>query len=550
MLDYDILETKISDYRGELAERLKKEGFKWEAVENFKENWDPNAEDFAEMFHRATEKVGDIFVYRMGLSPSGMIESFAREVDQNSVREMFRVLFDENLELGERLKYFKDESERLRAEGQKKFPKWKGHLQTPSAISTYLWLRYPDKYYIVNQNECKKAAKILKSDFKLIGRDEENQNIGNACKFYDLITEQLMKHPELRQILDENLSDDAYRDPQFHTLAIDFIFFLRYLKDDDGRRKGNSEKGETQGPPMTYSQQDFLSEVYMTEEKLNDLLGMLEYKKNIILQGAPGVGKTFAAKRLAYVKMGKKDDSHIKLVQFHQSYSYEDFVMGYKPVGEEGHFELVEGTFYEFCKEVEAKNQANGNKNETYFFIIDEINRGNLSKIFGELLLAIEDGYRDTDITLAYRRENGQEEKFSVPSNLYIIGMMNTADRSLALMDYALRRRFSFMELKPAYDTPSFKKYISSINSVLLDKVINGIKELNNVIETDASLGSGFCIGHSYFCNLEKNRDLNVHLKSIVYHDIIPTIEEYWFDNREILDKQREALTGLFDGKR
>ena len=183
-----------------------------------------------------------------------------------------------------------------------------------------------------------------------------------------------------------------------------------------------------------YTKSDFLDEVYMTEKRYENLVAVLRNKKNIILQGAPGVGKTFAARRLAWSMMGEKDDSRIEFVQFHQNYSYEDFMMGYKPV-EDG-FELKYGIFYRFCQK--AANQPD----KEFFFIIDEINRGNMSKIFGELLMLIEKDYRGTKATLAY---NGLS--FSVPKNLYIIGMMNTADRSLAMIDYALRRRFSFFEV-------------------------------------------------------------------------------------------------------
>ena len=546
MLDYDILEAEIADYQKVLADRLKQEGFKWEAVECFRENWNPSAEDFAEMFHRATEKTGDVFNHRMGLSPTGMIEDLAREVDQDSVRKMFEVLFDENMELGERLKYFKDESERLRAEGQKKFPKWKGHLQSPSAISTYLWLKYPDKYYIVNQNECKKAAKILKSDFELIGRDTENQNIGNVCRFYDKITERLLEHSELRQILDENLPDDAYRDPKFHTLTIDFVFYLRYREDGDN---GDTNGENNEDSHAAYGRQDFLKEVYMTENKLDDLLGMLKYKQNIILQGPPGVGKTFSARRLAYVIMGEKNDSHIEFVQFHQSYSYEDFVEGYKPAPPDGHFELESGVFIDFCE------KAASDPEKPYFFIIDEINRGNLSKIFGELLMAIEPSCRDNDVELVY-----SHRKFRVPKNLYIIGMMNTADRSLALMDYALRRRFGFITLKPAFgeNIASFDSYIESLQSLRLKNVIQMITRLNNDkdgISGDESLGAGFCIGHSYFCMSEKdwqkwsNSGKQEWLKNVVEYEILPTLQEYWFDDNHKYEKWAEELLSAVNGE-
>ena len=280
-----------------------------------------------------------------------------------------------------------------------------------------------------------------------------------------------------------------------------------------------------------YTKSDFLDEVYMSEKRYENLVAVLRNKKNIILQGAPGVGKTFAARRLAWSMMEEKDDSRIEFVQFHQNYSYEDFVMGYKPV--EDSFELKYGIFYRFCQK--ASNQPD----KEFFFIIDEINRGNMSKIFGELLMLIERDYRGIKATLAY---NGLP--FSVPKNLYIIGMMNTADRSLAMIDYALRRRFSFFEIEPGFDSEGFIHYQNGLNNETLNELVPKVKELNREIAADKSLGKGFCIGHSYFCGKDVCTDEWLH--SIVDYDILPMLSEYWFDDTSKLRRWENILQGMF----
>ena len=280
---------------------------------------------------------------------------------------------------------------------------------------------------------------------------------------------------------------------------------------------------------VPYSDEDFLNDVYMDAHQFQSLKSLLNRKKNVILQGAPGVGKTFAAKRLAYAIMGEMDDERIEQIQFHQNYSYEDFMMGYKP-NEDGGFYMRTGVFYNFCKRAAASDA-----DKPFFFIIDEINRGNLSKIFGELLQLIENDYRDKPIKLSYR-----DEKFAVPSNVHIIGMMNTADRSLAMIDYALRRRFSFFDMAPGFETKEFHTYVSQFADTKLNSLVDAVIELNKTISADESLGKGFCIGHSYLCNL-KSADTTV-LKSIVEYDILPMLREYWFDNEDKFKEETQKL--------
>ena len=269
-----------------------------------------------------------------------------------------------------------------------------------------------------------------------------------------------------------------------------------------------------------YSSADFLSDVYMSEQDYETLVNVLKMKKNIILQGAPGVGKTFTAKRLAYSIIGAKNPDRVQMIQFHQSYSYEDFIEGYRPT--ENGFTIKKGAFYKFCKLAEDDDEND------YFFIIDEINRGNLSKIFGELFILIEKDKRGIELQLLYSDEN-----FSVPPNVYIIGMMNTADRSLAMLDYALRRRFSFFTMKPGFNTIGFQTYQDSLKSDAFKKLISCIKQLNSKIAADISLGEGFCIGHSYFCGLTAKTATVRTLTSIIEYELIPLLKEYWFDEPE-----------------
>ena len=311
------------------------------------------------------------------------------------------------------------------------------------------------------------------------------------------------------------------------TSFTDYVEQLNLFFDSD--MLDDAKTLETSYP--TYDKARFLDSVYMDEDSYDTLVSLVKSKKNIILQGAPGVGKTFAAKRLAYSMMGVKDPNRVMMVQFHQSYSYEDFIMGFRPF--ENGFKLKHGVFYEFCKRAEVDSDND------YFFVIDEINRGNLSKIFGELFMLLESDKRGVALQLLYA-----DEKFSIPENLYIIGMMNTADRSLAMLDYALRRRFAFFNLKPAFESDGFNSYQQSLNNDKFNKLIECIKQLNLAIKSDETLGEGFCIGHSYFCDLDKSETYEWEdaLSRIVEFELIPLLNEYWFDDVDMVNEWSNNL--------
>lgn len=314
---------------------------------------------------------------------------------------------------------------------------------------------------------------------------------------------------------------------------IEFIDNIYATLTDDGEMVAvEMPTPQPENTPSGYGKEQFLSEVYMNSDDYDKLVSLIRRKKNIILQGAPGTGKTFCAKKLAYALMGEKDESRVHSVQFHQSYSYEDFVQGYRP--NKNGFALKNGTFYEFC-EVAAEDHEND-----YFFIIDEMNRGNLSKIFGELFTLLEASKRGEEIRLLY----SPDESFTIPENVYIIGLMNTADRSLAMIDYALRRRFGFFTMKPGFTTNSFTRYRNGLNSTRLNRLIEEIQKLNKEITEDTTLGEGFLIGHSFFCELDNN-NLDDHLRSIIEEEIIPLLNEYWFDEPEKSKEWGHNLRGV-----
>lgn len=328
------------------------------------------------------------------------------------------------------------------------------------------------------------------------------------------------EYPNIRKVNWTNTGDWEHPGQAVMKTLTDITSYTDYVAKlnaliDVNEDEDDVEPEETAFPE--YTPEKFLEEVYMDGDSYDTLVELIRMKRNVILQGAPGVGKTFAAKRLAYSMMGCKDQNRVMMVQFHQSYTYEDFIEGFRPSSTSNNFEIKKGAFANFCQ------KAAEEPDNEYFFIIDEINRGNLSKIFGELFMLIENDKRGNALQLLY-----SGDKFSVPPKLYIIGMMNTADRSLAMLDYALRRRFAFFEMKPGFESEGFRDYKMAFANPKFDSLIDCVEKLNTVIAADDSLGEGFCIGHSYFCNLSAITDKA--LSNIVEYEMVPLLKEYWYD--------------------
>lgn len=308
---------------------------------------------------------------------------------------------------------------------------------------------------------------------------------------------------------------------------------------DGAERPGPDPQPDDPGEPIPFTVDDALEKLFLTREQFTGVLDTLARKKNLILEGAPGVGKTFVARRIAWALLKEKENARVEMVQFHQSYAYEDFVQGWRPT-EQGGFELRNGTFHRFCRRAAARPQHD------YVFIIDEINRGNLSKIFGELMMLIEHDKRGEDYAVQLTYSKADDERFFVPPNVYLLGMMNTADRSLALVDYALRRRFAFVRLRPAFTSDAFAEYMTKVgvSEEVLDRIVSRMTELNREIARDAAnLGPGFEIGHSFFVPGEDEEEADAAwFERVIRQEIEPLLQEYWLGDPARVERRVAEL--------
>jgi 5-methylcytosine-specific restriction protein B len=305
------------------------------------------------------------------------------------------------------------------------------------------------------------------------------------------------------------------------------------------------EAFQVAAPIVPYSVDDILKDgCFLVRAEIDLLLDRLRTKKNLILQGPPGTGKTWLAKRLAFALMGQKDDSKVRAVQFHPNLSYEDFVRGWRPTGE-GKLSLADGVF------MEAIKAASKEPSSKFVVVIEEINRGNPAQIFGELLTLLEAGKRTPNeaLELCYPDADGKRRPVHIPENLYVVGTMNIADRSLALVDLALRRRFAFVGLEPRLG-PVWRDWVvneCAVDSALVADIERRIADLNDQIAADARLGKQFRIGHSYVTPAHRLEagDTKKWFQQVVDSEIGPLLDEYWFDAP---DEAQKAIARLTQG--
>ncbi|QJD59958.1 AAA domain-containing protein [Pseudomonas sp. gcc21] len=305
------------------------------------------------------------------------------------------------------------------------------------------------------------------------------------------------------------------------------------------------EAFQVAAPIVPYSVEDILKDgCFLERAEIDRLLDRLRTKKNLILQGPPGTGKTWLAKRLAFALMGQKDDSKVRAVQFHPNLSYEDFVRGWRPTGE-GKLSLADGVF------MEAIKAASKDPSSKFVVVIEEINRGNPAQIFGELLTLLEAGKRTPNeaLELCYPDADGKRRPVHIPENLYVVGTMNIADRSLALVDLALRRRFAFVGLEPRLGQV-WREWVvkeCAVDPGLVADIERRIADLNEQIAADARLGKQFRIGHSYVTPAHRLEagDTKKWFQQVVETEIGPLLDEYWFDAP---DEAQKAIARLTQG--
>lgn len=639
ILNQEVFNKAVEEYRKELPNTRPNELFKWQAVQWFQDHWDIDAEDFPAMLDQTLAKTQSLLASNM-FFPRKMIVELAK-FDTKTVRNMFIDLFDENKDLLGRCQNFEEKSSELISLHKPK----KMSYQNFNTISTYLWLRYPDKYYIYKSGDYREIASQLfnlEKDDLPSGTKKRYEELIQCIELYDVLNEALRKDIELIQMSDAYLVDGCYLDELHHILAVDFVFFITqqaktninaktYLfswnpnnwpwdsfNEDRSEclqndtvihrwtcashkkiqvgdsffmvRLGNEPRGifasgtvisdaydadhwDESGKLAKYVDLEFdtildpteinlsipmldgmvsqitpqkkfnwtpqSSGIEIPKEYIQELINLWSQDQsngrnknsseensifhnpsNQIFYGPPGTGKTYKIQDTARNYMNGK----YEIVTFHQSFSYEDFVEGIRAStngNDEIQYKIEDGIFKIIC------DKARKEPNKKFAIFIDEINRGNIANIFGELITLIEPDKRqgcenELSITLPYSKT-----LFSVPQNLDIYGTMNTSDHSLTKLDLALRRRFEFVELLPNYELLK-EKIIHTVYGVEIWKLLKIMNERIEIL-----LGRDHLIGHSYFLPLGNAENKERTLANIFKNKIIPLLQEYFFDDWE-----------------
>lgn len=653
--EYDVekIQRLITLYKKDFGEHWENEKYKWQAIKHFQDNWDINAADFGSMFEEATALTANLLAVSWAF-PRGMVINFAKAFNEE-VRDMFVNLYDENIDLETRMSVFTDKSKELLNRHNNSAVNediWKNHYQDPTYISTYLWLRYPDKYYIYKYQIYKTAAETIGYPV-LFKKGDGIKNVIKGFDLYDIFNKYLKDDIEVRKLLTNFLTNDCYLDKELKTLTVDFGYYIsKYLEH-------NINQNEKQ----------------INEMKHADYICLLRSNRNLILTGAPGTGKTYMAKEIAKEMIGAEsietlgDDEHYGFVQFHPSYDYTDFVEGLRPTEDNG-FELKNGVFKEFClkamqnyndskkskqtleQELSVKDiiddfidnsiennvefKTSGTKNafhiiastdrsihvevpgnektkvvklpksdlitlldnevsitggkdiqiffnrkyrtqqdsytyvllkeirklsskkkkvevqlvplRNYVFVIDEINRGEISKIFGELFFSIDPGYRGEKGLANTQYQNMIEEGdlfkngFFVPENVYIIGTMNDIDRSVESMDFAMRRRFAWKEITAEMSMSMLDTLEMPSDTKQILK--NRMRNLNEAILNINGLNESYQIGAAYFMKYADYNDFeklwDYHLRGLLF--------EYLRGSRNA-DADLKALKEAYDNE-
>jgi len=441
--------------------------------------------------------------------------------DAEEARAYFTGILNPEHSIAERLQFAKKESKRILAERK---PDWNSSGQderTMSMIWAALDLENHAPYkYSFYQHYCELTG---------TAKAGNNERYAHYLQLIEAFQSKWIAGDEaLLEAHQAALGPDVtLADPNHHLLAQNIWYMvLDQLWTEAAAADSTTAEESHAADSNDPGRSPFFADTFLETSAIDQILSGLRRKKNIILQGPPGTGKTFIAARLAHALMGEKADNRMEMVQFHQSYSYEDFIQGFRPKAGGG-FERRDGVFYRFCDKARLQPE------QDFFFIIDEINRGNLSKIFGELMMLIEADKRGEGHAVQLTYSEG-EERFFIPENVHVIGTMNTADRSLAMVDYALRRRFMFFAMPPLFNE-RFAAHMTGkgLTEPEVEQLSQALKSLNASIASDANLGKGFEIGHSYFCGGPGTGDTATWFQSIIDFEVAPQLREFWFDDKE-----------------